>query len=127
MKKYEPLQIGLIDEGRFIQQTDADLGEIQKQLLAFCSEYAEKSVGAKAKLTIEVTVACEDANDGLFSLKSQTKMAFPARPASTTMAIPETNDDGSECLFVRKSGSDSKTPRQGKLCTDEGRSIPQTA
>ncbi len=37
------------------------------------------------------------------------------------MAIAEETDAGKPGLFVRTTGSDKVTPRQGKLCTNDGR------
>ncbi len=35
MKQYQPLEIGLIDEGRFVGQANGDLLEMQEKLVAF--------------------------------------------------------------------------------------------
>ena len=123
MQKYTPLTLELINEGRFLADTHADLADLQERLLAFHDHYGDAAKGAKAKLTIEITLACESPGDNLFSVKAAAKKAAPNRPASTTIAVSDETEDGQPRLFVRRSGSDASTPRQGKLATDDGRTI----
>ncbi|HOD84731.1 MAG: hypothetical protein BWX88_05100 [Planctomycetes bacterium ADurb.Bin126] len=120
MKQYQPLEIGLIDEGRFLAQANADLREMQAKLCAYVAEHAERAKGGKATLTISVTLAVDNPDDDLFTVKSQTKMTMPQRPASVTMAISDEDGDGKSCLHVRRTGSDRTTPKQGKFCRDDG-------
>jgi|GEM_PF-2527620 len=124
MPRYEELKLPLIDEGRFMDQADQDLAELQRSLLGFARRHGQYASGAKAKLTIEITLACEDPDQSLFSIKAQTKLAHPTRPASTSMALAAESEDGDgECLFVKPSGSNAQTPRQQQLTTDDGRPI----
>lgn len=123
MKRYAPLELGLIDEGRFVQQANTDLLDMQRRLLDFVKQHGPDAEKAKAKLTIEVTLVCESPEYEMFSIKAQTKMSLPARPANVTAAIADEDDDGKASLFVRRSGSDDVTPRQTKLCTKAGETI----
>jgi len=122
-KSFTPLTVELISEGRFLDQANADLAELQEQLMAFRDEHQDRAKGAKATLTITVTLACEKPDDELFSVKAQTKRTLPARPADVTAAMGAANDDGQPRLFVRRSGSTRETPRQTRLATDDGRTV----
>jgi hypothetical protein len=120
---FTPLDLSLVEEGRFIEQANADLMECQRRLLAFRKEYGDKAEKAKAKLQIEVTLVCENPEEELFTIKALTKTSMPSRPASVSVAMAAEGEDGEPCLFVRNSGSDAETPRQSKLATDDGRPI----
>ena len=49
---------------------------------------------------------------------------MPNRPASVTLATAVEDDaTGQPALFVRRTGSDSSSPRQGKLVTNRGEVI----
>lgn len=124
-KHYVRLTLGMIDEGLFIGQADVDLSVLQQRLLEHVAEYGEQAEKAKAKLTIELTLSVESVKDSLFAVVAKSKMAVPARPASTSLAISDVTEDGEASLFVRRSGSSADTPRQGKLCTADGRTIDQ--
>ena len=121
--KKVPLTLGRIDEGRFAVQTDEDLHDLQTALLAYAANYGPESRKAKAKLTIEITIAVEDPAEGLCSIKATAKKTTPQRPATVSMATTDEDDDGQPGLFVRPAGSDTSPPRQTKLATDDGRTI----
>jgi hypothetical protein len=121
-----PLNLGLIDEGRFILLADRDLARLQETLLAYAAEHGAAADGAKAKLAIEITLAVDNADQGVYTVKGTTKVSIPARPASVTLAIGEESSEGPR-LFVNRSGSSAASPAQGKFATDDGRTIdPET-
>ena len=122
-KKLTPLSLSLVDEGLFISQADADLMDCQKTLLEFRDRHGNKAKGAKCKLTIEVTLCCENSEEELFSVKAVTKKSLPARPPSTTIAMSAQKDNGEIALFVRRSGSTDTTPRQSVLSTQAGETV----
>lgn len=124
----EPLTLGLIDEGRFIQAANEDLLAMQEKLLDYVTLHKDDAKGAKAKLIIEVTLAVESPKDEMFSIKALTKTSLPNRPANVTLAVADEDTDGVPCLAVRRAGSTEAPPQQGKLCTGDGRVIdPATA
>jgi hypothetical protein len=125
MKRHTPLELELIEEGGFLQRANADLMDVQKALLDFKREHKDAAKGAKATLTIQVTLICENPKEDLFSIKAQTKRTVPARPATVSLAVADEAQDGTPTLFVRRSGSDDAPPAQGKLCTDDGRKVDQ--
>jgi hypothetical protein len=121
--KYQPLELGLIDEGRFIGQANADLMNLQQTLLEYRETHGDAAKGAKAKLVIEITLACENPKEHLYSIKATAKKTVPNRPASASMAMSAVTDGGEPALFVRELGSDASPPTQGKFCTDDGRMV----
>ncbi len=123
--QFTPLDLSLIDEGRFMRQANRDLRELQTRMVKFLDTYKDKAKGAKGKLTIEVTVACEEPGDELFSVKSQIKKSVPASPASATIAMVAEDEEHQRCLFVRRSGSSRDNPAQGKFATEDGQTIDQ--
>jgi hypothetical protein len=125
MKHREPLTLGLIAEGRFLQAANEDLLDMQAKLLEYTTVHGDEAKGAKARLIIEITLAVEAPKDEMFSIRAVTKTALPSRPASVTLAVADETRDGAPCLAVRRSGSDELTPRQGKLATADGRVIDQ--
>ena len=118
---YHPLTLDKIEEGQFLQKANEDLQELQRTMLAYLGEHGEQALKAKGKLTLEISIVIENAKECMFSIKTTPKMSLPARPPGTSMAIATITQDGEESLFVRETGSDKTTPRQGKFCTDEGR------
>jgi len=123
-KKFSPLKLELIDEGRFMGQAEEDLSDLQAQLAHYCEEHGEKAKGAKAKLTIEVSLVSENPEQDLFSIKAVVKKQLPGRPPSVTAAIGSDDQEGQHCLFVRNSGSTEDSPRQDVLFTKDGKTVP---
>jgi len=123
--KFTPLELSLIDEGRFMAQANNDLLDLERRLVRFMDTYGEKAKGAKAKMTIEISLAVEDPGDELVSVKAQIKKSIPASPASATLAMVAEDDKQQRCLFVRRSGSSAVEPAQQVLSTDDGQAIDQ--
>lgn len=124
--RFIPLELDLIDEGLFVEQANLDLRALQETILEYNKKHGDRAKNAKAKLTLEITLRCENPDDELFSVKAQIKKSLPARPPSTSLAMASEDEKGA-CLFVRVSGSDNVTPAQGKLATQDGRTIdPET-
>lgn len=123
--QFVPLNAKLIDEGEFLIDLNLELRELQEAVVKFARAHGEKAKGAKAKLVAEIELKIEDADDNTFSIKTSMKSTAPKRPASVSIALSDTDDDGTPALFVRKSGSDDDHPRQLKLATKDGRIINQ--
>lgn len=122
-----PLTIGLIDEGRFLEAVNEELADIQRQLVEFVRLHGkDASTGTRAALAIKVTLQFDGVDQTDYSVKADLKKTVPTRPASVSKAIGGDGvGDGRPCLWVKASGSDALTPRQGKLATDDGRVIDQ--
>ena len=106
--KLTPLELGLIDEGLFLAQANADLMDCQRTLLEFRRRHGYKAEGAKCKLTIEIVLVCEKPDDELFSVKALTKKNVPARPASTSYAMSAETDAGEMALFIEDDRSNHR-------------------
>lgn len=122
---YVPLELALVDEGRFLAQANGDLAELQEKLVKFMQKYGDDSKKAKAKLTIEITLTCEDPKNSFFSVKASTKQTVPNRPPSVNVAMLGLTDDDRDCLWVHRSGATEVPPQQGKICTRAGEMIDQ--
>jgi len=122
-QRFTPLELGLIDEGRFLAAANVALSRLQRELLAFKDEHKERAKGAKAQLTLKVRLACERPEDDLFTVRAAIVASTPDAPASSTVAMASETDAGEPALFVRRSGSTADTPRQAVMCTEDGREV----
>ena len=120
--KFKALSFDLIDEGTFQPKMEADLRKLQQDMVAYARKHGEKAKKAKGELIIKVKVSIVDPLDGAYTIVADTKSNLPSTPPSVTMALAEEDENGTG-LFVRASGSSGSTPKQGKLCTDDGRPI----
>jgi hypothetical protein len=121
--KFTPLALGLIDEGRFLDQANADLERLQAELVRFMETHGELAKRAKAQLALTITLTCEDVENKMFSVKALATKKVPNRPPSITLALEGEDDQGEPCLFVRRSGSTTDTPAQGVITTKDGRTV----
>jgi hypothetical protein len=87
MNKYTPLTLAMIDEGRFLQDADADLVKIQQALLEYRDAHKGECEGVKAELTIKITIACTNAVEGLFSVRAVPKLTMPNRPETVNARL----------------------------------------
>lgn len=124
MKKFQPLKFVLIEEGRLASSLDDAIARAAKELLDHIKRYGvEATEKSKSEVTLKITLSPENATDGSYRIVGGITSKIPGRPAYATLAIHETEQTGEETLFVRSSGSDSVTPRQFKLATDDGKAI----
>jgi hypothetical protein len=125
--KFTPLQLVLVDEGRFLAQADADLARLQAEMVQFMERHGDLAKGSKAVLLMKITLRCEDVENKMFSVKAQVEQKVPNRPASITLGMPGPDMEGEPCLLVRRSGSTADSPAQGVLATEDGRAVdPET-
>ena len=122
--RFTPLQFALIEEGRLAAAIDDEVQEAAAKLLAHVKKYGpEATVKAKAEVTLKVTIMFDGADESDYSIKGAISSKIPGRPCHVTKAMSGQEQTGEEVLFVRASGSDASSPRQGKLATDDGRAI----
>jgi hypothetical protein len=126
---FTPLDLGLIDEGRFLEDANKDLAQAQQELARFVEEHGEAAKKSKAVVTLKVTLQCERGKpeNEAYSVKAESKLTIPARLPSVTLALRGEDEADEPCLFVRRSGSTSDTPKQKVLATKDGRTVdPET-
>lgn len=120
-RKYKPLELQLIDEGKFIQDCNDTLRENMAKLLEYKKKHGRDAAkGTKAVLNMKVTIQFDGVDDGDFSVKGQLSQTLPSRPPTITKAIEDQEQDGQPTLFVRNTGSTEDSPRQGILTTKSG-------
>jgi hypothetical protein len=125
-RKFKTLELTDIEEGRFMSLLNSKLKECQKELIKYVQEHGpERSKKAKTKLKVDITLCFEGRSENDFTVKAQLKTELPGPPASVTSAIPDEEQDGTPCLWVRPSGSSSVEPQQGILTTQDGKPIDQ--
>jgi hypothetical protein len=125
--RFAALELGLLDEGRFVEEADGLLRDLQEEMVRYLRLHKEAAKGAKGKLLVQVTIRCDDPKDEVFSIATVAKIAPPAAPPATTIAIAGETQDDRPCLFSRRSGTTDDSPRQGVLSTKDGRDVdPET-
>lgn len=125
--KFVPLTGQLIDEGEFLGDLNVELAELQEAIVKYCRLHGQKAKGAVAALDIKLAIRVENVDDEAYSVRVSMKATHPKRPASISLAMGGTDDDGNLALFVRTAGGDKTEPRQGKLFTQRGAVIdPET-
>lgn len=124
MGKFRPLTLNLVEEGRFHDEIDLALAHLQAEMVRYVKQHGvEKSEGAKAQLTVQLSLKFEGPNAEDFSIRGTLKQSIPSRPAVITRAVADVKDDGEPALFVRASGSTADSPLQDVLTTEDGRLV----
>ncbi len=127
MDNYTNLTFDLIEEVRLKGELEEELKIVMRALCRYRKKYGDEAQGAKAQVTLKVTLKIEDPKDEFYSVVSTLESKMPGRPQRATLAIEGTDDKGRPILFSRKSGSSKDHPDQQKLCTDAGEAIdPET-
>lgn len=130
-EKFSPLELALINEGRFLAKVDEDLRKAQAYLVRYLEEHRGLAKKSKAKVTFEVILTCEDVGrdpevrpeNATFSVTARSKLSLPSRPDSISLAVSGEDEDGTPLLEVRRSGSTADTPHQAVLATEDGRTV----
>lgn len=115
-----PLKIANIDDQKFLPAVEEKFREVQEKLTRYVQTHQTKAIGAKAVLTVKVTLAVEKTCDPSVRAEVETKM--PADPPALTFAEFGSDEHG-PCIKVQRAGSFSDTPRQKRMFTDDGRMI----
>lgn len=97
---FVPLELGLVDKGEFLEQANTELLNLQGEMIKYVSKHKDKSEGAKAKLTLELTLSVEDPGSRAFGIKSQIKYTKPASPPKTAMVIGGQTQNNEDRFFV---------------------------
>ena len=118
-----PLEIGLIDEGRYMKNLNKALCELQKKIIGHVKEHGLKAYKAKASVEAKITFACLDPEQGSYGCLASIKTTVPAIPSAASMLMSGETQTGEGCLLCKASGSSIDHPGQGKLCTKDGRLI----
>lgn len=124
MTRMEPIALALLEEGRVLEDLDNTLQTVAGDLARYAETWGADAEKATASVSLKITLKKEDI-DRAFSIKTELASKCPERPALTSMAIAEQDDDGLLTLWVPRSGSHGDDARQRKLCTDDGRVIDQ--
>ena len=123
MARFVPLELDLIDQGRFVEDINAELRTIQAGLVRYARKYKGNAVKTKAEIQMKIVLQYEGQSEDDFSIKTTMSKKVPCRPPTTTLALADDEQDGTPLLFVKRSGSTKDHPTQQLLCTDDGRPI----
>ena len=120
-----PLEMHLIDEGRFLSDLNTALLNAQQQLCKHVEVHDYKAKKAKVVVKAEIILVCLDPEQDAYACIAQVKTVLPAAPAAASMLMGGKTQTGELCLICKVSGSDGVTPAQRKLCTTDGRKIDE--
>lgn len=124
MANMKRLSVELIEEGRLLDDVNEALAEVEDALIAYRERWGDAAAEkAKGVITLKLTVCCDDPANALYSVKGEVQTAAPKRPARTTIALQDFEQDGTAALFARASGTSHDSPRQKVLCTEDGRTV----
>jgi len=123
MDTFVPLELQLIDEGRFIGKIDEAIVAGQAAIMEYGEKYGTRAEKAKVVITASISLVCVKPEQRAYGCVAQVKMSVPSEPASASYLTAGLNQTDQKVLFCRKSGSSADPPEQGKLCTADGRTI----
>jgi hypothetical protein len=128
MRKMVPLQLELIEQGRFLEALNEQILQIQRELVQYVKKWSpEKCKGVKGNLKIDICMKFEGREESDWSIRGDIKKQVPVRPPSVSVALADNEQDGEPALFVLASGSSKSSPLQGVICTEDGRMVdPET-
>lgn len=115
-----PLELNLIDEGRFVKAVNDALIEAQQKLMEHVKRYGGDAEKAKAVVKAEIALVCMNPADMAFGCVAQIKTVSPTIPASANMLMGGTTQTGEERLLCRVSGAGKDHPDQNVLCKQDG-------
>lgn len=120
----KPLSLDLVNEGLFLVEANQDLSTLQRELTEYVRKHGKDlAKGAKAELTLKIALRFDGKDATDYTVLAISKKAGPARPPFASKALGGGKMDEDGMLWVQASGSSASTPKQGKLCTDDGRPI----
>jgi len=127
MPAMQPLELEKIEEGRFLALFRKSLAEVQAAIGRRIAEYPDSRKGVKAVVTAEVAFELSGDDLDVIAITTSLKHKTPAPPKGRSTGVLDTTDAGAHAVFVRPSGSARGAPTQGRLCTEDGKSIdPET-
>ena len=122
MSNYVALKLANLDDQQFLPAVEEKFRFVQESLARYAQKHGPKAIGAKAVLTVKVTLAVEKSEDP--SIKAEIEAKIPADPAHRSMAEFGSDEHGL-CVKVQRAGSYDGEPRQGRMFTHDGRRIDQ--
>lgn len=120
----EPLELGHVEQGKFLQAADQEFGDLQHRILQHLIRHGDRAAGAKASLEIKITLELsKHKNDtSAIGIKATMKTTLPSRPAAVTLGHVEINEDGGRHhVLVQPTGSSTDNPLQKTFATEDGR------
>lgn len=114
------VDLGSIDEGRFMQQCNEAFAKLQEEMVKYADKHGTKAAKSKGTISITLQVICADAEAGAFGLFHQVKSTLPSPPVKGTIAMAGNREDDHPRLFCRPSGTGKDMPNQKVLCTENG-------
>ncbi|MBN1510566.1 MAG: hypothetical protein JXB13_00995 [Phycisphaerae bacterium] len=120
MSSYVALKLANIDDQKFLPAVEEKFREVQEKLTRYVQKHEARAIGAKAVLTVKITLAVEKSQDP--SIKAEIETKVPSDPPHLSIAQFGTDKHG-PCVQVQRAGSYGDSPRQGRMFTEDGRRI----
>jgi hypothetical protein len=124
--RFVDLTLDLIDEGRLVEDMEAELRKVQAALIKYAREHRDKAKKAKASMTVKIELSLERVGEGeegdCYVIKSDISKKLPGRPTSLSTALSGHSDDNEDVLFVQAGlGAGDDNPKQKRFATRDGR------
>jgi hypothetical protein len=116
------MKLANFDDGHFLAAAEEKFREVQEKLARYVQKHDLKAVGAKATLTLKITLAVEPTKDP--SLRADIETKVPADPPHLRMGQFGQDEHG-PCVKVNHA-VDYGDPRQKRLFTPDGRPVDPT-
>ena len=114
MNQFTEVKLDLIEEGQLLKDFDAELANIAQQIILHVQKHGNAAKGAKAKLSLELTLEVTSVEDETFGIASGIKKKLPERPRKSSLALAS-EKDGRQVLECRASGTSYDSPRQAHI------------
>lgn len=112
---FQPVTLELIEEGNLLQDLNAELDRVQRQLCHYVDKHGSKAEKASASVSLKVTLRCESIEDYRYSIKGEVGSKLPNRPPRLSLAMQLEDEPGQPCLFARAPGTSETHPRQSTI------------
>jgi len=112
-----PLALGLIEQGDFVERCERTLAHIQQAALEYVKKHGDSAKNSKTKMTVEITLQCQEPKTLHFTVQTQIKKTLPSPPPKVSHAMGGDTQDEQLALWVQQTGS-SENPAEQTVMTD---------
>ncbi len=120
MSNYVPLKLANIDDQQFLPTVEEKFREVQERLARYAQKHQAKAIGAKATLTVKLTLLIEKTEDP--SIKAEIETKVPSDPAHMATAWFG-HDEHGPCVQIEKISTHEGPSRQRTMFTPDGRVV----
>lgn len=114
--------LSLINQGRLLARFNQAVLKAQEQYTAHVKKWGSDAKGAKATITMKLTMVCTSGESGETEIRAKVTLVPPDDPEMTSVATVD-KERPEALLFVRPDGSSEDPPCQMVMATYDGRTV----